>query len=102
MNLDDDVDERSPDEAPREPVIAIVSSLGRDDLELIARRRGPGVGGVAIVVHLDSGPLTPDDTALDSPSTVAAVLRDTGWLVVDADFTSDLRQVLATNGVLSG
>ncbi|ROQ41436.1 uncharacterized protein (DUF58 family) [Frondihabitans sp. PhB188] len=100
--LDDPVDDRSPDAAPREPVIAIVSSLTPGDLVRLGHARGPGVGGVAIVVHLDGDPLTPDDTDRDAPRHVAATLRQTGWRVVETDSAGDREAVLHAPGVLGG
>ncbi|AMM21283.1 hypothetical protein AX769_15520 [Frondihabitans sp. PAMC 28766] len=102
LELDDDSSDRSPEASPREPVIAIVSSLGDADRQQLGRTRGPGVSGVAVVVHLDLDPLVPDDTAADSPSAVASALRADGWHVVDADSVSDVALVLSTAGVFGG
>lgn len=100
--LDDVVDERSPEPTPREPVIALVSSLTPAERDELGRSRGPGVGGVAIVVHLDTDPLTPDDVARDSPREVASALREAGWRVVESDSSADRARVLLMNGVLGG
>ncbi|BDZ51208.1 hypothetical protein GCM10025867_34490 [Frondihabitans sucicola] len=102
IGLDDVVDERSPEPTPREPVIAVVSSLTSAEVERLSHSRGPGVAGVAIVVHLDTDPLTPDDSAADSPRAAAAALRDSGWHVVDADASADRARILSSNGVLGG
>ncbi|ARC57328.1 hypothetical protein AS850_09595 [Frondihabitans sp. 762G35] len=104
LRLDDaaEIDERTPEPSPREPVIAVVSSLSRLDLDLLSQARGPGVPGVALVVHLDAHPLTPDDRSVDSPTAVASLLRESGWQVVEADSTADRAEVLATRGVLGG
>lgn len=102
ITLGDVVDERTPDATPREPVIAVVSSLASGELEQLGRTRGPGVTGVALVVHLDTDPLAAYDTSRDSPSEVAVALRESGWLVVETDSSADLRDVLAGDGVLGG
>lgn len=100
--LDDAAGEMGPEPAPREPVVAIVSSLTASELESLGRSRGPGVRGVAIVVHLDTHVLSPDDTAPGSPRHVAAALRESGWLVVEADSVTDVASVLQSPGVLGG
>lgn len=100
--LDDTVDERSPEPTPREPVVALVSSLSPSELEQLNHARGAGVAGVAIVVHLDTHPLTPDDVATDSPRVVARALRESGWQVVETDSSADRAEILASRGVLGG
>lgn len=102
LALDDAAEERSPDAAPREPVVAIVSSLDRSGLERLGRSRGIGVAGTAVVVHVDADPLVPDDTAADSPRAVAAALRESGWQVVEVDSSSDPAVALQARGIVGG
>ncbi len=102
LALDDAAGELGPEPAPREPVVAIVSSLSASELESLGRSRGPGVRGVAIVVHLDTHVLSPDDTEPGSPRHVAAALRESGWLVMEADSATDVASVLQSPGVLGG
>lgn len=102
LALDDAAGELGPEPAPREPVVAIVSSLSASELESLGRSRGPGVRGVAIVLHLDTHVLSPDDTAPGSPRHVAAALRESGWLVMEADSVTDVASVLQSPGVLGG
>ncbi|RKR73654.1 DUF58 domain-containing protein [Frondihabitans australicus] len=102
ITLGDEVDLLSPEPAPREPVIAVVSSLAPREIDALGRSRGPGVRGVAVVVHLDSDPLTPDDSGEGSPGSVARALRETGWLVVETDSVADVAAVLQTPGVFGG
>jgi uncharacterized protein (DUF58 family) len=100
VSLDDEIAEPSPDSGAREPVLAVVSSLTRTEVDRLNHSRGPGVGGVAIVVHLDGDPLTPDDRESGSPSHVAAWLRDSGWRVVETESNADREPVLRAPGVL--
>lgn len=102
LALDEAVDERSPEASAREPIVAVVSSLTPAEVDRLSHLRGPGVAGVALVVHLDVHPLTPDDTAADSPRAVASALRDSGWHVVETDSSADRASVLAARGVLGG
>ncbi|GAA4664993.1 DUF58 domain-containing protein [Frondihabitans cladoniiphilus] len=94
--------ERSPEPAPREPIVALVSTLTAAEVERLGGLRGPGVPGVALVVHLDDDVLTAPDTAPDSPRDVVAALRESGWSVVETTATADRAAVLGLPGVLGG
>jgi hypothetical protein len=100
--LDDEIDEPSPEAAPREPVVAVVSSLTAAELDRLGHARGPGVAGVAIVVHLDADLLTPDDRERDSPRDVAKALAESGWRVIETASNADREPILQTPGVLRG
>lgn len=100
--LDDEIDEPTPEAAPREPVVAVVSSLTAQELDRLGHARGPGVAGVAVVVHLDADLLTPDDRDRDSPRDAAAALTASGWQVIETASNADREPVLLTPGVLRG
>ena len=114
LRLDDAPGAPAPAPSPREPVVAVVSGLGRPDLDLLVASRAPGSSAVAVVVTaalplgagLTSRPTRPadgraraDDRVL-APDEVAGALRDSGWRVVETDSSVDVGRLITTSGVL--
>jgi hypothetical protein len=94
--------------------VAVVSGLGRPDLDLLVASRAPGSSAVAVVVTaalplgagLTSRPTRPADgraradDRLLAPDEVAGALRDSGWRVVETDSSVDVGRLITTSGVL--
>ena len=114
--LDDALGGAAPSPSPREPVVAVVSGLGRVDLEVLSASRAPGSSAVAVVVTpalplgtgLTSRPARPADGAARAgdrvlaPDEVADTLRESGWRVVETDSSVDVGRLIVTTGVLDG
>jgi uncharacterized protein (DUF58 family) len=107
--LDDPAGSPAPPAAAREPVVAVVSSLRRRELDVLLRSRAVGASAVAVVVSptlgfTHSGRSAADDArdAPLGPEAVAAALRSSRWRVVEAGAGDSVADVVRGAGLLDG
>ena len=107
--LDDPAGPPAPPAAVREPVVAVVSSLRRRDLDVLLRSRAVGAPAVAVVVsptlgftHAGRSSAHDARDAPLGPEAVADALRSSRWRVVEAGSGDSVADVVRGAGLLDG